>query len=195
MKRNMRLYGAIALFFFLLGCGGLRYSQVAPEAKDFHPKRIGILPIDAGPYEEAGGIVGETIADDLIKRKWFQNVVTADALNRQLQTNKILKAAVTEYVAKLKSVNFSDPELSRKIGELIKVDAFLIVNLDFWQYAVENKDTLAKVGFSIRMIHANKGSVLWNSSHHEAESYIWIKPELASVARKVVGMMMDEMPH
>jgi len=196
MKRNVGVYGVIALFLLIIfGCGGLRYSQVAPEAKDFHPQRIGILPVDVGTYEEARGIVDEIIAGDLVKRKWFQDVVAADSISRQFQSNEILRKTVLEYVAKLKTVNFSDPELSKKIGELTNVDAFLVVNLDYWQYTMENKDKLAKVGMGVKMIDAKKGSVLWKASHHEAESYMWIKPELATVAKKLASVMMDEMPH
>jgi len=33
----------------LFGCGGIRYSQVAPNAKDFHPKKIGVLPVESEP--------------------------------------------------------------------------------------------------------------------------------------------------
>lgn len=196
MKKKVWAFGVLVLFVALVcGCGGLRYSQISPEAKGFHPQSIGVLPVDVGTYEEARGIIDETIAGELVKRKWFQDVVAGDTLNRQIQANELLRKAVFEYVAKLKSVNFSDPELSRKIGELAKVDAFLVVNLDYWQYTMENKDKLAKVGMGLKMIDAGKGTVIWKASHHEAESYMWLKPELAAVAKKLVGMMIDEMPH
>jgi hypothetical protein len=196
MKKSVRLYGAIAVFLLLiLGCGGLRYSQVAPEAKDFRPKKVGVLPVDVGTYEEARGVMDDIIAGDLVKRKWFQDVVAADSISRQLQANEDLRKAVAEYMAKLKTVNFSDSALSKKIGELAQVDAFLVVNLDYWQYTMENKDKLAKVGMGIKMIDANTGVIMWKASHHEIETYRWVKPELAAVAKKLAAMMIDEMPH
>jgi hypothetical protein len=179
----------------IVGCGGLRYSQVAPEAKDIHPKRIGVLLADVGTYEEARGVIDDIIAGDLVKRKWFQDVVAADSISRQFLANEELRKSVVDYVAKLKTVNFSDPELSKKIGELAQVDAFLVVNLDYWQYTMENKEKLAKVGMGIKMIDVNTGTVLWKASHHESETYTWFKPELAKVAKKLVGAMIDEMPH
>ena len=196
MKKNAWVYGATVLSFLLiLGCGGLRYSQSAPEAKDFRPKKIGLLPADVGTYEEARGVIDDIIAGELVKRKWFQDVVAADTISRQFQVNEEMRKVVVEYVAKLKTVNYSDPELSRRIGELVQVEAFLVVNVDYWQYTMENKDKLAKVGMGLKMIDADTGIVMWKASHHETETYKWIKPELSKVAKKLAGMMIDEMPH
>ena len=196
MKKNAWVYGATALSFLLiLGCGGLRYSQLAPEAKDFRPKKVGVLPADVGTYEEARGVIDDIIAGELVKRKWFQDVVAADTISRQLQVNEEMRKVVLEYVAKLKTVNYSDPKLSRRIGELAQVEAFLVVNVDYWQYTMENKDNLAKVGMGLKMIDADTGIVMWKASHHETETYKWIKPELSKVAKKLAGVMIDEMPH
>jgi hypothetical protein len=196
MKKNAWAYGATVLSFFLiLGCSGLRFSQSAPEAKDFRPKKVGVLPADVGTYEEARGVIDDIIAGELVRRKWFQDVVAADTISRQLQSNEDLRQAVMEYMAKLKTVNFSDPELSKTIGRIAQVDAFLVVNVDYWQYTMENKEKLAKVGMGLKMIDANTGIVMWKASHHETETYKWIKPELSKVAKKLAGMMIDEMPH
>jgi len=196
MKRDIWGYCATALFLLMIvGCGGLRYSQLAPEAKDFRPKKIGLLPADVGTYEESRGVIDDIIAGELVKRKWFQDVVAADTVSRQLQTNEDLRKAVMEYMAKLKTVNFSDPELSKTIGRIVSVDAFLIVNVDYWQYTMENKEKIAKVGIGIKMIDAGTGIVMWKASHHETETYKWIKPELSKVAKKLAAMMIDEMPH
>lgn len=196
MKKSVRRYGAIVVFLLMiLGCGGLRYSQVSPETKDFRPKTVGVLPADVGTYEEARGVIDEIIAGDLVKRKWFQDVVAADTISRQLQSNEEFRKTVAEYLAKLKMVNFSDPELSKKIGMVARVDAFLVVNVDYWQYTMENKEKLAKAGMGIKMIDAGTGIVMWRASHHESETYRWVKPELVNVAKKLAALMMDEMPH
>jgi hypothetical protein len=196
MNRKTWGYGAAVLsLLMILGCGGLRYSQVAPEAKDFRPKTIGVLPADLGTYEEARGVIDEIVAGELVRRKWFQDVVAGDTMSRQLQSNEEFRKTVTEYLAKLKTVNFSDPELSRKIGRIARVDAFLVVNVDYWQYTMENKDKLAKVGMAVKMIDAGTGIIMWKASHHESETYRWVKPELVNVAKKLAARMMDEMPH
>jgi len=157
MRKNAWVYGATVLSLLLiLGCGGLRYSQLALEAKDFSPKKVGVLPADVGTYEESRGVIDDIIASELVRRKWFQDVVAADSISRQLQANEDLRKAVMEYVAKLKAVNFSDPELSKRIGELSQVEAFLVVNVDYWQYTMEDREKLAKVGMDIKMIDANQ---------------------------------------
>jgi len=77
-------------------------------------------------------VIDQIIANELVNRKWFDDVVAADALNRQLQSNADFRNLVIDYKAKLKTVNFSDPEISKKIGEMAKIDAFLVVNVDYW---------------------------------------------------------------
>lgn len=194
-RDGLAFAAAFLCCIMILGCGGLRYSQLAPEAADFRPKIIGVLPVDVGTYEEARGIVDDIIAGELVGRKWFQNVIPAESMRRRLLTGEEARSVAQEYVAKLKTVSFSDPELSRKLGELLQVEAFLIVNVDYWQYTVENKERRAKVGMSIKMIDSQSGVIMWRASHHEIETYKWVKPELSKVAKKLVSMMVDEMPH
>jgi hypothetical protein len=186
---------AILLIMTLLGCGGLRYSQVAPEAQNFHPKRVGVLPADVGTYEEARGIIDQVIAGVLVETQWFTDVVAADIISNQLQSNEELRKVYLDYISKLKTVNFSDPELSKKIGEISKVDALLLVNVDYWNYTKENDKKVGKVGIGIKMVEASTGKIMWKAGHHEAEDYMLIKPKLPDVAKDLVKKMIKEMPH
>jgi len=111
-----------------------------------------------------------------------------------LQSNEELKKIVTDYMAKLKAVNFSDPELSGRIGELCAVDAFLVVSVDYWNYTTENEDKVGKVGLKIKMINAATGKVLWTAGHSKAEKYWLLKPELPNVARALFKEMVADMP-
>jgi hypothetical protein len=185
----------ILLFVTLLGCGGLRYSQVAPEAKNFHPKSVGVLPVDVGTYEEARGVIDQVIAGVLVETQWFTDVVAADIISNQLQSNEELRKVYLDYISKLKAVNYSDPEMSKKIGDISKVDAFLVINVDYWNYTKENDKKVAKVGVGIKMIEASTGKIMWKAGHHEAEDYILIKPKLPDVAKDLVKKMIKEMPH
>ena len=124
MRKNIRFAClAILLALALSGCGSLLYSQTAPEAKDFHPQSIGVLPVDTGPFEEARDVVDDIIAAELVKRKWFRSVIAADAVRRSFESGDELKKAGSDYLAKLKALNYSDPELSRRIGDLMQADA------------------------------------------------------------------------
>jgi hypothetical protein len=78
---------------------------------------------------------------------------------------------------------------------MIKVDAFLLVNVDYWNYTKENDDKVAKVVMDVKMIDAASGKVMWNAGHHEVEAYILMKPALPDVAKSLVKRMTREMPH
>lgn len=194
MKIAVRYCMVVLALFLLSACGGLRYSQVAPEAKDFHPKKVAILPADVGTYEEARGIVEQIVAGVLVDKKWFTDVVDAATIGNQLQSNEEYRRVVLDYLVKLKTINVSDSDLSKKIGEKSQVDAFFVINVDFWNYTRENDKKLGKVGLGIKMIEASTGKIMWKAGHHEVESYILIKPDLANVAKDLIKKMVGEMP-
>ncbi|NPU85591.1 MAG: hypothetical protein HPY65_14030 [Syntrophaceae bacterium] len=195
MKKTAGVVWVLFLVLLLAGCGGLRYSQVAPDAKDFHPQRIGVLPVETGPYEEARGTADSVIAAVLVNKKWFADVVAAESINRQIQSNDELRKVVLEYLTKLRTVNFSDPALSRRIGELCRVDAFLVVNVDYWNYTTEGEKKIGKVGLGVKMVEASTGKIMWKAGHHEASRYYLIKPDLKDVAESLFKTMIGEMPH
>ena len=194
-RKTFFLPVTILLLLALAGCAGIRYSEVAPEAKDFHPKRIGVFPVDVGTYEEARGVIDQIIAGVLIDTKWFTDVVSADAINRQMQSSAELRKVYIDYISKLRAVSYSDPDLSRKLGEMMKVDAFLLANVDYWNYTKENDDKLGKVIMGVKMIDAVSGRIMWTAGHHEVETYIIMKPALPDVAKSLVKRTVREMPH
>jgi hypothetical protein len=185
----------LLLLLALVGCAGIRYSHVAPEAKDFHPKRIGLLPADVGTYEEARGVIDQIISGVIADTKWFTDVVAADKMNDRIKSSEVIQKVFVDYVSKLRAVNFSDPDLSCKLGEMTKVDAFLLVNVDYWNYTKEKDDKVAKVVMGVKMIDAASGKIMWNAGHHEVEEYILMKPALPDVAKSLVKRMIKEMPH
>ena len=178
-----------------IGCGGLRFSQLDPAAKDYHPKRIAVFPADVGTYEEARNHIEQIVPGVLMDKKWFSDITDTASLNRQIQANEALRKATTDYLSKLQTLNYSDPALSKKIGELTKTDAFLLVAVDYWNYTVEKDKKLAKVSVGLKLIDAETGKMMWKAGHHVADSYMLIKPDLSDVARSVVKEMVSEMPH
>ena len=184
----------VLALFLLSACGGLRYSQVTSEAKDFHPKTVAILPADVGAYEEARGIVEQIFAGVLVDKEWFADVVDAATIGNQIQINEEYRRAVLDYLVKLKTINVSDSGLSKKIGEESRVDAFFVIGIDFWSYAKENDKKIGKVGLGIKMIEASTGKIMWKAGHHKTESYMLIKPNLAYVAKDLIKTMVGEMP-
>jgi hypothetical protein len=179
-------------------CGELRFSQSALEAKDFHPQKVAVFPVEMLNHEEtkgSRGVVEQIVAGLLVEKRWFANIMETESLNGQLPVNEELNKAMTEYLSKLGTVNFSDPDLSKKIGELAKVDAFLLVSVDGWDYAVEKDEKVAKVGLIMKLYEASTGKLMWKAGHAITESYIFFKPELPKVASDVTREMIVCMPH
>ncbi len=183
------------LLLGLLGCGGLRYSQVALEAKDFHPQRVAVLPADATAFPEAKASVDRVFAEVLAERKWFTDIVGGEAIGRRLETDAEFRQTVTEYLAKLGNVSYSDPELSSRIGALTRSEALLLVRVDYWNYTTEDDTKVGKVGISITMIEAKTGKTIWRAVHNRASDYMIIKPDLPDVARGLIREMIGHMPH
>ena len=116
-------------------------------------------------------------------------------MNSQIQVERGASKVFVDYISKLRAVNFSDPDLSRKLGEMTKVDAFLLVNVDYWNYTKEKDDKVAKVDMGIKMIDAASGKIMWNAGHQEVDDYVLMKPALPDVAKSLVKKMIKEMPH
>ena len=195
MKKTMRLSLIIFTLLTISACGGLRFCQVAPEAKDFHPQRVAVLPADVGIYEESRGTVEQIFATVLADKKYFKEIVDAGKVNSQIQVDDELRKAVLDYLVKLKTINISDPALSRKIGEVTKSEAFFVINVDFWSYTREDGDKVGKVGLGIKMVESSTGKVMCKAGHHISESYWMVKPDLPDIAKKLIGTMVEEMPH
>lgn len=190
----------ILMIFVLttIACSGLRFSQLAPEAQDFHPQNVAVFPVEMLNYEEAKGsrgVVEQIVAGSLVEKKWFANVMDTESLNGEILANEELNEVMTEYISKLKTVNFSDPNLSKKIGELAKVDAFLLVSVDEWDYTVERDEKVAKVGMTMKLYEASTGKLMWKAGHDITQNYKFFKPDLPKVAGDVIREMIVFMPH
>ncbi len=193
--RIIAKFGIVLAALSVLACGGLHFSQADPTAQNFHPRHIAVFPVDVTAYEGARLPMEQIVPGVLMETKWFADVTDTASLNRQISSNEELRKAMTEYLSKLNTLNFSDAGLSRKIGETIKADAFLLAAVDYWSYTVEKDKNFAKVSIGMRLIDAATGKIMWKAGHRLSESYVLIKPDLSKVARKVVREMIDEMPH
>jgi len=189
-----KLWLAAALLLFVSACAELRYSHLHPDAKDFQPNKVLILPAEVAAYGEARGVVDRIVASVLIERGWFAEVVAGEDLEKRMTSNAELRNAVVEYLSKLNSLSFSDPGMSRRIASLAGVDSLLAVNVDMWNYAKEKDDKFAKVGLGVRLIAADSGTILWRAGDLATEKYRVIRPELSDVARSLVKKIMDYLP-
>lgn len=198
VRKSLVKYILIIFVLTTIACSGLRFSQSAPEVKDFHPKIVAVFPVEVWNHKEENDsreAVEQIVAGSLVEKKWFTGVVYADDLKKQIQSSDELKKVMTDYLSKLRMVDFSDPVLSRKIGELAKIDAFLLVSVDDWEYTVERDKKLAKVGLTMELYDVSTGKLMWKSGHTIAEEYMIMKPDLPKVAQNVARKMISYMPH
>jgi len=199
MKAKMKKAHLGLILFSLLALaacgGGLRYSQLDPAAKEFHPRHLAVFPVDVGTYEEARDVADTILAGVVMEKKAFKEVTASDAMREMLKANEELRKTYQDYTLKLKTVNFSDPELSRKIGSITKADAFLLVNIDYWLYTQESGKKVGKVGMAMKLVETSTGRIMWKAGHFLDRSYSFIKPDLKDIARDVAREMLSELPN
>ena len=198
LKRNSAAaLVAVSVFFvwLLAGCEGLRFIQTAEEAKDFHPKSIGVLPADVGIYKDAQGKFDGIITEVLVGTKWYTTVVGGEEIRKRIEANEELRKSVDVYLAKLRELSYSDPELCKVIAELCGIEAVLIPTVDVWEYTMLGGDKIARVGISLRLVDTKSGKTMWKAGHQVTEEYRFLKPELTSLGRSMVRKMVDRMPH
>jgi hypothetical protein len=188
------MFLSIALLTGIMGCGGLRYSEVSPDARDFHPRRIAVLPANSAAFPEAKGDTDRLFAEVLRERKWFDDVIGGADIGRRMESDEGLRQVVTDYLAKLANVSFSDPALSGRLGELTGAEALILVRVDSWNYTVEKDTKIAKVSLSIQLVEAKRGKILWTAVHQRISDYLIIRPNLPDVARDLIREMIGHMP-
>ena len=196
MKTKTWMATVIALpLLVILGCGGLRYSEVSPEARDFHPRRIAILPADTRAFAAARGDIDRLFTEVLKEQKWFADVVGGEAVGRRMESDEPFRQVVTDYLGKLANVNFSDPVLSGRLGELTGADAFILVRVDYWNYTTTDDGKIAKVSLTVTLVEAKTGKTIWTASHYKISGAKIIEPALPDVARALIREMVGYMPH
>lgn len=198
LKRNSAAaLVAVSVFFvwLLAGCEGLRFIQTAEEAKDFHPKSIGVLPADVGIYKDAQGKFDGIITEVLVGTKWYTTVIGGEEIRKRIEANEELRKSVDVYLAKLRELSYSDPELCKVIAQLCGIEAVLIPTVDVWEYTMLGGDKIARVGISLRLVDTKSGKTMWKAGHQVTEEYRFLKPELTSLGRSMVRKMVDRMPH
>jgi hypothetical protein len=194
MSKAVRWIVITGLLIGLSACGGLRYSEVSPEAQEFRPRTIAVFPADAKTFPEAKGLIDSLFAEVLTETGWFDAVTGGEAIERRLATDEPLRRTVVEYLAKIDRLSFSDPLLSGRIGEMTAAEALFLVRVDYWNYTVEKDKKLGKVSLSLWMIEAKTGKFIWKASHTRASDYLIIRPELAGVARSLIREMVGHLP-
>lgn len=189
--------GFVSLIFILvvasIGCDAARYGRVAPDGQEFARGRLGIFPAEVGRNEEARETIEKTLTELMKDRKTFQEVLNPPVLINDSKTGE-KQQLVSEYMRKLLILNFSDPEMSKGIGEALGLDALLFSRVEYWGYSKDKDKDIAKIGMGLILIEAKTGAVLWRAVQYQTREFLLIKPALTEVTRDLLKRMINEMP-
>jgi len=196
-KKHFAAWSLLISFLTITACGGLRFHQLAPEGKNFHPRKIAILPIDVWNHKEVDSraVVEQMVAGSLVEKKLFDRVMDAEMWQKQIQSNDASRDAVRNFFDKLRMLNYPDSALSQEIGRMAGIDAFLLIIVDEWKYGVREDTKTAQVGLTMELYDVATGKLMWKAGHDVTSEYVLIKTELPKVARDVVRKMIQDMPH
>lgn len=190
-----KLFLLLSVGIFLSGCAGIKYSHVSPEAENFHPETIAVLPVMIGDYQSAAGTVDNVVSQLLVDTGWFVNVIDAIALKNRLSASESLSRDLTEYLQKLNILGISDKNLAGKIADALRVDSFFLTSVTSWGYGRMEGNKVGRVGLGVKFICGNSGLVMWKANHEEVEDYWVIKPDLEKLSSEVMKRLLKEMPH
>lgn len=193
--RNFAFAIMFVLIAALAGCAGLNFSQTSPEAKDFHPKTIAVLPATIGEHESARDVAEAVVAKKLSESMWYEGVVDSAAVKKMITESKELGDNVQNYIQQVNTLGTSDAALTQKLRDGLQVDALLLTHVTAWEYARMEGNKVAKVGLGLKLVDAATGVVVWKANHELIDEYLAVKPSLDRLAEKLMKRLMKEMPH
>lgn len=192
-----RLASAImfVLIAALAGCAGLNFSQLSPEAKDFHPKTIAVLPATIGEHESARDVAEAVVAKKLSESMWYEAVVDSAAIKKMITESKELGDNVQNYIQQVNTLGTSDAAQTQKLRDGLQVDALLLTSVTAWEYGRMEGNKVAKAGLGLKLVDAATGVIVWKANHELVDEYLAVKPSLDRLAEKLMKRLMKEMPH
>lgn len=194
----MKKADALLLVLFtavsLSGCGGLNFSQTSPEAKDFSPSSVAVLPATVGEHESSRSIIDEAVSKKLKETGAFEAVTDGSEVAQKLASSAEVANSMEGYIQKLNTLGISDAAASAKLGDSLQTDALFLTYVTSWGYGRQEGNKIARVGLGIRLVNASTGTVVWKANHELTEEYWMIKPDLAGLSEKLLSIMLKEIP-
>lgn len=179
---------------FLAGCGGLNFSQVSPDAKDFSPSSIAVLPATVGEFESSRSVIDDLASRKLLETGLFNEVKDSATIKNQVAGSSEIASSMEGYIQRLNTLGISDANVSTKLKDALHADAFFLAYVTSWGYGRQGGDKVARVGLGIRLINPSNGTIVWKANHELVEEYWMIKPDLGKLAEKLLSEMFEEMP-
>lgn len=182
------------LFILTMGCApALQVNRVSPKISSNRPRTIMIIT----PYfkEKAKEAIQTIEASGTSLKETTTSYENANAPS--VIENALLEAAnstgkykfislaeiygeldedskkiVEMYISELRKSGFSNPDLARKIGEKVKVDALFISEILRFDTMHEVDEWVVKVGIHGQLINCRDNSILWDVVHTEKSKFL-----------------------
>jgi hypothetical protein len=198
VQMKVKYFAALTLIMALGfgGCAKLNYSQLAPNADQFHPKSVAVLPVTVGSYQQAADVMNRVIPNTLENAKMFELVVDPVMVRNKMASDTTLQDTIVDYIAKLNTLGISDPEKSRLIGSAYNVESFIVVNLSDWSRSTISGNDVYRVSFDIKYVDAASGTIIWRAGHErtETDTSIFTDPSLSEIAQELAEFIFSFMP-
>ena len=191
---SIRIASVLVLTTLLGGCGGLQEVWEGPGARVFRPQTIAVLPPMSSQYDSAREDIQEVLAGALNKQGTIERVVSPENVTDIFQASKEAFDSLVFYFSRLEMTGQSDKDSAVKLGRALRVDSFLVVRVNSWEYVRKEGDNVGRVGLSLRLIDATTGTTVWKARHERSDSYMFIKPSLKDIAKELAAEMIKYMP-
>lgn len=189
-----KVFFLVLLVLITAGCAGVNFSQVSPEAKDFHPKSIAVMPATVGEYESSRDIIEQVISSSLLKTGYFENVIDSTNVKTQVAGSTELANDVSNFIQKLNTIGVADTEAVTRIKTAVNTEALFLTYVTSWGYGRSEGNKVARVGLGVKLINAENGQLVWKANHEIIEDYTIMKPNLDKMAKEVMKVLIKEMP-
>ena len=194
LRTSTRVIAILTYVLLLAGCGGLQESWEGPGARVFRPQTIAVLPPMSSQYDSAREDIQEVLAIALNKQNTVERVISPENVTDIFQASKEAFDSLVFYFSRLEMTGQSDKDSAIKLGHALRVDSFLVVRVNSWEYVRKEGDNVGRVGLSLRLVDAATGTTVWKARHERSSSYMFIKPNLKDIAKELADEMIKYMP-
>lgn len=171
---------------------------MSPNAETFKPQTTVILPIKLPEdYDLEQEKIGNILTDALTTSEIYGRVIDPAIARNQLaeKGNKVLADAVSTYLSKLMLTGISDPEIIKVISKEYHCDTIIVTEMSRYGYITFGGQNYGEVGFSIKVIDSETGLIYWKAGHTAQEPYVFIKPDLGEMTRRLMKRVLSFAPN
>lgn len=180
--------GALALVLAALVGSCARFTAATYDVglKRYEPSAVAVLPTVLGSFTKARGVVERQTSVEI--QAWGIKVVDPEMIKG------VSSAELLRIVDDVQSQGAASQVLSKKLGEKLGADTFVVTEVTAWTYETSGKRKFAKVEIVLKLVEAATGRIVWQYTSDEEKEFWVIKPELKEISREVLAKIIKRMP-